>query len=145
MAEHVHETMWASAETAADRQTLATQIEQVAWALSAEAQLPYLDYAANQEKIEAGIAHLNDDTLGCIGCHNYGDNEDGYVIDLNGYASADWITKMISEPTQTGFYDGGSDNDRMPSFHTAATKLLTPREIELLVRFLREDRTLIDD
>ena len=145
MAEHVHETLWAAAETEADRQTLATQIEQVAWALSAEAQLPYLDYKANQEKIDAGIAHLNDDTLGCIGCHNYGDNEDGYVIDLSGYASVDWLTKMISDPTQTGFYDGGSENDRMPSFHSAATKLLTPREIELLVRFLREDRTLLDD
>jgi hypothetical protein len=52
---------------------------------------------------------------------------------------------MISDPTQTGFYDGGSENDRMPSFHSEATKLLTPREIELLVRFLREDRTLLED
>ena len=31
----------------------------------------------------------------------------------------------------------------MPAFHSEATKLLTADEIELLVRFLRQDRTLL--
>jgi len=144
MAEHVYETLWADVNSPDDIATLDKQIEQVAWALAAEAELPYLDYEANQTLIQAGRDHLNEDTLGCIGCHNYGDHQDGYVIDLNGYGSADWLRKMISDPTQDGFYDGGSENDRMPSFHSDSTKLLTEREVELLVRFLREDRRLLE-
>ena len=144
MAEYVYDTLWADVKSTDDIAALDKQIEQVAWALAAEAELPYLDYAANQALIQAGRDHLKEDTLGCIGCHNYADHQDGYVIDLNGYGSADWLRKMISDPTQVGFYDGGSENDRMPSFHSDAKKLLTEREVELLVRFLREDRRLLE-
>ena len=107
--------------------------------------MPYLDYAGNQDKIESGINHLNDDTLGCVGCHNYKENEFGYVFTLDHYASSEWLTTMISNPNEVYSEDWGTANDRMPAFHSDATKLLTQDEIELLVRFLRQDRTLLGD
>ena len=91
----------------------------------------------------SGIDHLNDDTLGCVGCHNYQENEFGYVFTLDNYASSEWLTTMISDPNQIYSEDWGTHNDRMPAFHSEATKLLTADEIELLVRFLRQDRTLL--
>ena len=143
MIAHIRDTMWAEAESEEDKKNLLGMIEEVSWALSAEAKLPYLDYAANQEKIQSGIDHLNDDTLGCVGCHNYQENEFGYVFTLDNYASSEWLTTMISDPNQIYSEDWGTHNDRMPAFHSEATKLLTADEIELLVRFLRQDRTLL--
>ena len=145
MVAHVRDTMWAEAETDEDKAVLKETIEQVSWALAAEAKLPYLDYAGNQDKIESGINHLNDDTLGCVGCHNYKENEFGYVFTLDHYASSEWLTTMISNPNEVYSEDWGTANDRMPAFHSDATKLLTQDEIELLVRFLRQDRTLLGD
>ncbi len=143
MIAHVRDTMWAEAESDEAKQNLVKMIEDVAWALSAEARLPYLDYAGNQDKIQAGIGHLNDDVLGCVGCHNYKENEFGYVFTLDNYASSEWLTTMIADPNQIYSEDLGTSNDRMPAFHSDATKLLTEDEIELLVRFLRQDRTLL--
>ena len=143
MIAHIRDTLWAEAESEEDRKNLEVMVEEVSWALSAEARLPYLDYAGNQEKIKAGINHLNDDTLGCVGCHNYQENEFGYVFTLDNYASSEWLTTMISDPNQIYSEDWGTHNDRMPAFHSEATKLLTADEIELLVRFLRQDRTLL--
>ncbi|MEL0097121.1 MAG: cytochrome bc complex cytochrome b subunit [Planctomycetaceae bacterium] len=143
MIAHIRDTLWAEAESEEDRKNLEVMVEEVSWALSVEARLPYLDYAGNQEKIKAGINHLNDDTLGCVGCHNYQENEFGYVFTLDNYASSEWLTTMISDPNQIYSEDWGTHNDRMPAFHSEATKLLTADEIELLVRFLRQDRTLL--
>ncbi len=145
MVAHVRDFMWAEVETEEDKQVLLETIEQVSWALAVEAKLPYLQYAENRDKIEAGINHLNDDTLGCVGCHNYQENDFGYVFTLDSYASSEWLTTMISNPNEIYSEDWGTANDRMPAFHSEATKLLTQDEIELLVRFLRQDRTLLGD
>ena len=52
MIAHIRDTLWAEAESDEDRKSLETMVEEVSWALSAEAKLPYLDYAGNQEKIK---------------------------------------------------------------------------------------------
>lgn len=124
------------------------QLSQAAIALSAQAQLPAqveLD-KHDAEKIAAGIEDLKN-TIGCTDCHRFDDvGELGSAPDLTGYGSREWLTGIIRDPTHERFY--GDTNDRMPAFAPAgadapaeaqATNRLAPREIGLIVDWLRGD------
>ena len=121
---------------------LRNQLFQVARALSAEANLPSQTEADARDvtAIEAGRELLAGD-LACTDCHRFHDQgELGSAPDLTGYGSREWLSGMISNPEQDRFY-GGDRNDRMPAFapdaKTPHANLLSSREIDLLVRWLR--------
>ena len=121
----------------------ATDIEDVAMALSAEAQLPAqvaLDAAA-KDRIEAGRKKIAGDE-GCAQCHKFHDSGDaGSAPDLTGYGSREWLLAFISNPAAARFY--GEKNDRMPAFceHEAGSlrNLLNPEQLALIVDWLRHD------
>jgi hypothetical protein len=77
--------------------------------------------------------------LGCVDCHKFHDQgELGSAPDLTGYASAEWLTDLISAPNHVRFYS--DRNDRMPSFAADAShpelNLLSPQELSMLVQWL---------
>ncbi|HUY88716.1 MAG TPA: cytochrome b N-terminal domain-containing protein [Pirellulales bacterium] len=124
-----------------------SQLELVVEALAAEAALP--QRAGGKEKpadiktgdIERGRELLAGD-LGCTGCHKFRDEgELGAAPDLTGYGSPEWLAAMIADPQDERFY--ADRNDRMPSFAKPALSpdhhLLNPRELKLLVDWLRGD------
>jgi len=125
------------------------QIDDVVAALSAEADLPEeqeaadADKAANQAAIQAGRALIQDPDR-CAQCHRFHDTsvELGSAPDLTGYGSRQWLTDFISNPAHERFY-GVDGNDRMPAFAADAKhpekNLLTPEEIGYLVNWLRGD------
>jgi ubiquinol-cytochrome c reductase cytochrome b subunit len=79
--------------------------------------------------------------MGCTDCHKLGDVGDlGAAPDLTGYGSADWLRGMIQNPNHERFYgyEEGA-NDRMPAFSTPEGQLLSDHDIEMLVRWLRQD------
>lgn len=113
-------------------------------ALSAEAGLPYqaeLDEQARREGlIEKGIEAF-DGLLPtrCADCHYFRDfQDDDSGPTLTGYGSYDWLKRFISNPEH--FYQ---NNDRMPAFAPqpgdAPNNELTQREIDLLVRWIRQE------
>lgn len=125
----------------------AKKLEQIAAALSAEAQLPAqqkLD-EADAADIEAGRELMAGDIVdgrNCIECHRFGeDGELGYGPDLEGYASREWLIGMISNPEHERFY--AYSNDRMPAFHpdpdAPERNRLTRRQVEMLADWLRGD------
>jgi mono/diheme cytochrome c family protein len=76
------------------------------------------------------------DEIGCTDCHQYRESdEDAIAPDLTGYGSREWLIAIISNPGHERFY--GSKNDRMPAF--GRDEKLTPREINILADWLRED------
>jgi ubiquinol-cytochrome c reductase cytochrome b subunit len=79
-------------------------------------------------------------SAGCTDCHRFhNQGEPGSAPDLTGYASVEWMKQMISKPSHERFYR--ESNDRMPGFATNSEQpelnLLSPVELELLVRWLR--------
>ena len=58
---------------------------------------------------------------------------------MTGYGSREWLAGIIADPAHKRFY--GKENDRMPAYAESATdvkkNLLSPREIQLLVDWLR--------
>ncbi len=108
------------------------EIEAVALALAAEADLP--DPAATAAQLKRG-RELIADTDRCGGCHNFHDNGTGLgsAPDLTGWGGREWIVGLVADPAAERFY--GDDNDRMPAFE----KLLTAEQIGLLADWLRGD------
>lgn len=106
-------------------------------ALSAEAKLPY-----QREQDTADVALIQEgrkllfDELDCLDCHEWHtDDEDATAPWLTGYGSREWLTGIIADPDHPHFY--GRHNDRMPAF--GAKDILSSREIDLLVTWLREE------
>lgn len=115
-------------------------------ALSAEAALPSqaeADKAAEGDgTLEKGRRAFAEsfDSSSCLDCHKFRDKgELGSAPDLTGWGSKDWLTRFISDPRHEAFYP--ESNDRMPSFGRSGPgpkkSLLTPAEIELVVRLIR--------
>ena len=78
----------------------------------------------------------------CVECHKFHDDGMlGNAPDLTGYASHEWLTAFISNPSHERFY--GDNNDRMPAFaanhDNPAANRLSPEELRLLVDWLRGD------
>jgi ubiquinol-cytochrome c reductase cytochrome b subunit len=119
------------------------QIDAVITALVAEAGIESLD-PANQQlqaRLEQGRELLKD-TERCAMCHKfYDENEDAYGPDLTGYRSRQWTIDFIKNPSHERFY--GDNNDRMPAYgkdpDNPKNNILTQREIELMVDWLRGD------
>jgi ubiquinol-cytochrome c reductase cytochrome b subunit len=124
--------------------TLRQQLAQVALALSAEAALPSQTESDRAAADEIALGReLLVSRFQCTDCHRFHDEgELGQAPDLTGYGSREWITSMISDPTAKRFYSDDR-NDRMPSFAKdaihAENNLLSPRELRLLVDWLRGD------
>jgi len=98
------------------------EIESLAMALSAEAQLPgqrEID-RRDADRIEEGREMFAD--WGCTDCHRFHGEGDHVGPDLTGYGSAEWIGQFISDPAdgdsgvkrQLRFY--GKENYGMPSY-----------------------------
>jgi ubiquinol-cytochrome c reductase cytochrome b subunit len=120
------------------------ELKLVAQALSAEAALPRS--AAADHDAQAPIAagrELLTGKLACTDCHKFGDKGAlGSAPDLTGYGSREWLLGMIANPQHDRFYPGDR-NDRMPAFaedtEHPERNLLSPRELQLLVDWLRGD------
>lgn len=125
-----------------EKAELHEHLQKMVVALSAEAQLPSqrnLD-RADAETIAAGRKLLAGN-LECLTCHKFHQaGELGTAPDLTGYGSREWLLGMIGNPQHERFYDA-ERNDRMPSFakdpHDPQSNLLSPRELNLLVDWLR--------
>ncbi len=111
-------------------------------ALSAEAKLPAQREA--DEKDAKRIAEARELTLiadYCTDCHQF--HEEGRLgtaPELTGYASREWTIGIIRNPADPRFY--GKRNDRMQAYAKTddeTKNLLTSRQIELLVDWLRGD------
>jgi ubiquinol-cytochrome c reductase cytochrome b subunit len=123
---------------------LRNDLKLVAQALSAEAALPHPAVAGHDDQapIVAG-RELISGRLACTDCHRFHDKgELGSAPDLTGYGSREWLLGMIGNPQHERFYSG-ERNDRMPAFAEEAEhperNLLSPRELNLLVDWLRGD------
>ncbi|MEO8496184.1 MAG: cytochrome b N-terminal domain-containing protein [Planctomycetota bacterium] len=117
----------------------AADVQAIAAALSAEAHLlSQRELDADSALIEEGRAKIADN---CTDCHTFGEAEGGAAPDLTGYGSAAWLAAFISNPDHDRFYMG--NNDRMPAFaedeKNTSNNLLTPHQINMLVRWLRGD------
>jgi ubiquinol-cytochrome c reductase cytochrome b subunit len=125
-----------------EKADLQGRLQKMIAALSAEAQLQLqrdLD-RADAETITEGRKLLVGD-LDCTSCHKFHkEGELGTAPDLTGYGSREWLLGMIGNPQHERFYDADR-NDRMPSFakdlHEPQANLLSPRELNLLVDWLR--------
>ncbi len=118
------------------KRELQDQMHQVAVALAAEQDPASADESAVAERIE-----LLAGDLACTDCHRYHDAGDlGSAPDLTGYGSAKWLSALIINPQHERFYP--ETNDRMPAFGATEDDptggLLTPTQIDLLVRWLVE-------
>jgi len=112
--------------------------ERIVAALSAEAKL--LAQAALDRQDAATIAQGRElITDYCTDCHQFGGKGKlGTAPELTGWASRQWMIGMISNPADPRYY--GKKNDRMQAYaetEDEAKNLLTNREIELLVDWLR--------
>jgi ubiquinol-cytochrome c reductase cytochrome b subunit len=111
-------------------------------ALSAEAALKSQkdQDARDAKRIAEGRKSLVDD-FSCTDCHRFRDKgPNGKAPDLTGYGSRDWLAGIISNPAHARFY--GKTNDRMPAYAESADpakNLLTPRQLEMLVEWLRAE------
>jgi ubiquinol-cytochrome c reductase cytochrome b subunit len=119
------------------------RVEDVVYALSAEAKLPYQEpenAEAHAARLAAGKEAMVD-SFNCTSCHKFHDEgELGSAPDLTGYASRDWLRAFIANPAHERFYR--DTNDRMPAFAPAedpAAARLTPEQIELLISWLRQE------
>lgn len=114
--------------------------DQIVAGLSAEAVLP--DQATIDGRDAKQIAKGRE-LIGeyCTDCHQFGDQGKlGTAPKLTGWASREWMIGIISNPADRRFY--GKKNDRMQAYAETddeAKNLLTNREIELLVDWLRSD------
>lgn len=117
------------------------QLRLIARALSAEAHRPdQLDRDEHEQTdIKQGQTLLVD--VGCTECHKFHDEGDlGMAPDLTGYASREWLTAMISNPSQERFYPD-EQNDRMQQFAADELhpdlNLLNANELRMIVDWLR--------
>ena len=121
-------------ELAAYRQ----KIEDVALALTAEANQPVGKMADLEKRVTAGRDAIVNE-FACIDCHKFREGGAlGSAPDLTGYASREWLTAFIANPADERFYR--DTNDRMPAFapHPGdLTNRLRPEELALLVSWLR--------
>ena len=88
-----------------------------------------------KKQIQKGWDLLDEnDLFTCADCHKF-DKIKGSskAVDLTNWASEKWTTDFINNPSDKRFY--GKDNDRMPAFHN--DQILTPKEIKLLVQWMR--------
>ncbi len=138
-----------SAGDAEEAAKLADQMNTVAAALAAEAADSDRTGAngADAKRVKEGVRLMTTE-LGCTDCHKFHDEGSlGSAPDLTGYGSREWLRAMISDPNQPRFYGDGR-NDRMPAFHLKgnedAGNLLTQRELELLVGWLRTQQSETD-
>ena len=137
MASAVQELLGDASEE--DGAEVRTQLDLVAAALEAEGANCPPGAGAQSSDAARGRELLSGD-LGCTGCHKFHDQGDlGAAPDLTGYGSREWLAAMIADPQAERFY--GDRNDRMPSFAkpslSADHQLLNPRELDLLVDWLR--------
>ena len=115
-------------------------LQAVAAALAAE---------AGGDEIYDSLAATNGRTIistkaGCTDCHRFHDQgESGSAPDLTGYASIDWLKRMIAKPNDERFY--GVRSDRMPQFAADAAhpelNLLSSEELDLLIHWLHRSNT----
>lgn len=123
-----------------------TKVQSIIAALSAEAALPSQADGDKQAKedgtLEKGRKALADsfETSSCVDCHKFRDEGDtGSAPDLTGWASKEWLVRLITDPTHEAFYR--DTNDRMPAFGKSGPgpkkALLTADQIDLLARWLR--------
>jgi ubiquinol-cytochrome c reductase cytochrome b subunit len=127
-------------ELAEDDDIYETALEDLIACLTAEAKREGPRKADADEETVEGIdedtVYLFED-LSCTECHRFyhlGDLGDG--PDLTGYMSRDWLTGIIKNPEHERFY--GSSNDGMPAhFESEDDPLMTQKEIETLVDYLR--------
>ncbi len=130
MAEYVQEDIASFPEAMKD------ELAKVVIALSAEAGLKAQreQDADDEEIIIEGRELLAGFNMACTDCHTFRESEgDGSAPLLTGYASREWMMRIVSDPEHRDFY--GDRNDRMPSYGTE--ELLTAKEIGLIVDWLR--------
>jgi ubiquinol-cytochrome c reductase cytochrome b subunit len=125
-----------------------TVLENVVAALSAEAGLKS-QRSADQQAEKNGVLAAGrkaiagtswNEASACVDCHKFHDKgELGDAPELTGYGSRQWLLDFVGNPAHKRFY--GKKNDRMPAFAADAARprnnLLTPREMELIVDWLR--------
>ncbi len=145
MVEWVEENIGEELETLENEelQEFKTQLEDVVYALSAEAELPGQSGAKIlfAERIERGRTLLVEE-FSCIDCHKFYDEGSlGAAPDLTHYGSRQWLIDFISNPKHARFYP--ESNDRMPSFlenkNDPDKNRLSQQELELIVDWLRRD------
>ncbi|MBX7166142.1 MAG: cytochrome b N-terminal domain-containing protein [Pirellulales bacterium] len=118
------------------------EIESVALALEAEAQLPESrPVEGTQDQIEAGRKILADDGR-CAQCHKfYEAGSLGSAPDLTGYASRQWMLDLVCDPGKSRFY--GDLDHNMPAFAAvegdSPANTLSRESIGLIVDWLRRD------
>jgi ubiquinol-cytochrome c reductase cytochrome b subunit len=123
----------------AEREELKQRVENVTYALAAEAALIREKSADVDARIAAGREAIVSE-FSCIDCHKFHDDGIlGMAPDLTGYASRDWLQQFIGNPEAERFYP--ETNDRMPAFvahpdHPEANRL-SAAELDLLVAWLR--------
>lgn len=125
--------MWLADHIPEDEDEVATR-ENVVLALSYQARLnsqAALD-VRDSSRIASGIAFMRNTSSGCAECHKFQDVGTDSP-ELTDWGSRDWTIAFVHDPAHQRFF--GRDNDRMPSFGTE--KSLTPREIEMVVDWLR--------
>jgi ubiquinol-cytochrome c reductase cytochrome b subunit len=113
-------------------------LKKIVVALSAEAQLPH---QRQQDQADAAIIKEGRDLMAkgdirCTDCHGWAGNpsEEASTPDLTGYASREWLTQFLRDPSHERFY--GKKN-AMPEF--GKKKILDDKSISLLVDWLRGD------
>jgi len=98
------------------------EIESLAMAISAEAQLPAQREIDQRDagRIENGRKLV--DTWGCLDCHRFHEEGDHVGPDLTGYGSSEWIRQFICDPAngdsprEGGLLFYGKNNYGMPSY-----------------------------
>jgi len=126
--------LWREAELDEELDELRADLDRIAAALSAEADLPAqrkLD--AQQSKLIAqGRTAIVD--RGCTNCHKFHDRGAlGNAPDLTGYGSRRWTVDIINNPADGRFY--GKRNDRMPAY----AETMRQNQVEMLADWLRGD------
>ena len=138
MVEFVKETVAEAVQDADDK----ADLDKIVIALAAEARLPSQRDADTRDAsvITEGREAMTDSAYECTDCHNYHDKKASLGganrgPDLTGYGSRQWQIDFIRNAAHPRFY--GARNDRMPLY--GEQKILTDREIEMIVDWLRDD------
>ncbi len=105
--------------------------------LSAEANLTRQQDVEQLEadRIERGREAVVSGFVNCMDCHVVEGVGEQEGPELTGWASRDWMLRMLHNPAHPTLY--GEDNDRMPAF--GADEILTERDMGLIVDWIRED------
>ncbi len=129
-----------------EKKTYAKQVKAVAWALSAEAKLPYQRDIDQRDQAQISVGNkLAIEEFGCIDCHKMGDQGDlGTGPDLTSYGSHDWLLEFLKNPHAERFYYSKENYDEvdrlMPAYAAHADDpKLSDHQLHLLTRWLRQD------